>query len=198
MRSRWLALFSLVACRDDSGHCLCLDAGEPRDAPIDAACPPSFDTLSVGSAGMPVVSATGSWFLTTTAGDTFFHFSVTFERSHTPDVLEFAVREATSGQPYLTGTPNDFDPNPVPTPRTAYSYFVEDLKAASYGRVWWASNGSITLNNIGKTAGSMVDGTVSATMYREVDIMTGADLPSGCTLSLAALTFWLKQDVDAF
>jgi hypothetical protein len=43
----------------------------------------------------------------------------------------------------------------------------------------------------------VIDGNVTATSYREIDITTGVDVPGGCTTSIRGFPFWLKQETAA-
>lgn len=96
---------------------------------------------------------------------------------------------------FVTNNPVNFDPNPNNVYEAA-SYVFGDADPNSNPLVvanfYYASNGSITLTQVGEAEGSLINGSVAATMYRDVDDQ-GADIPGGCTTSLDGLTFVLSQ-----
>jgi hypothetical protein len=187
----------VVGCGGDDGGVKLPDAKVYMDAPVDTipgcSVMMSLGSVSFASSGTP---AAGNWFGMTSSGTKYFQIPGKLDMSETPDLLVFTVFEGTG---YTTGTPYNFDPNPTSTTPTAISLIFENYNftAKTFTRVMYASSGSITLNAIGKTMGSAINGTVTAANYREVNSQSGADVPGGCTSSLTGVQFWLSQNTTA-
>ena len=92
------------------------------------------------------------------------------------------------------GTPVNFDTSATAAAgTTAYAAAARinsDIdKQAAIGTFYWAASGSITVTQLGETAGSVIQGEVMTTSYHEVDQATGVAIADGCTTSLVALKF---------
>lgn len=220
MRYQLLALGSvlLAACGDD-GDVKYPDAKIWMDAPVDTAPTCSIaalPALSLGSMATPVdackdqnnADAPCNWFGALTMGGMEKYFSIaggipmniTMDTDNLPDVLVIRVFEATTGQTFKTGTPYTFETNPTATTiaGSAIAFLAEDVGSTGQAmRYYWASSGTVTLQNIDKTTGTIINGSVALTNLREVNLQTGADVPGGCTTSLMGLSFFLKQETNA-
>jgi hypothetical protein len=185
------------------------------DAAIDA--PPTCGVManlggpfSLGSMtdrvgdGTPAGDMPVDWFSVPTtgafAGRTVFGFGGRLPGSNAAiaDVLFVDVVKPTAG-PFPLNTAQNFnaDPNSV---YVAASYLFADVDLAdatgnTFAQILWANSGTVTLTSVGETTGGNNDGMITATNYREVDRMTGADAPGGCTTTLAGLNFFLRQTV---
>jgi len=211
-----ISLFT-VACSSDDQPVL-PDSKVYMDAPIDTvpACGIApLPSLALGTMAAPyqTCEAMGqpempcNWFGALTMGgmEKYFNIggglpmSLTMDTDSINDILIVRVFEATSGQAFKTGTAYNFETVPPTTiAGSAIAFIAEDVNASGQAlRYYWASGGTITIQNIDKTTGSIINGTISATNMREINLMTGADVPGGCTTSLAGLSFYLKQETTA-
>lgn len=196
-----ILLAALVGCGGGGGGNNRPDAKIFLDAPIDApaTCSVMNDLggLSLGSMAMPV---SNNWFETPMSGP-FMNRTVLSIGGRLPsstaallDVLIVDYVKPVAGN-FTTNNPVNFDPNPNSVYEAA-SYVFGDADPNSnplqVANFYYASNGSITLTQVGEAEGSPINGTVAATNYRDVDDQ-GADVPNGCTTALMGLSFNLVQ-----
>lgn len=163
-----------------------------------------FPALVLGSEQMRV---SGNWFYSPTMGGLMGRtiFSVggsVNDVGGTRDIIIFDVVKPQPGN-FPTNTAINFDPDPTAATPVAYALFFGDAvvvndQIQSIAQLYYASNGSTTLTAIGETDGQQITGTITATNFREVDQMSGADVPGGCTASLGGLNYFLTQMAGAF
>ena len=179
--------FALVACGDDGGTrpVIPVDARPPTpDSPPVQSCtiPSDLGGLGLGSAAMPV------------SGPIF---------QNIPDLggVVFVIRAALPDSG--TGL-TDLITILVPRPAAGFvpGLYMFDFNAAASWldqnfvqgqgaqKILDAINGSVTFSAISE--GNSAAGTVSATMYREVDD-NGNEVPGGCMSSLMGMQFNLVQ-----
>lgn len=196
---------TLVACGDDGGGTTLIDAAKTPDAPgIDApamvACPPA--TLGMGSIGTAAAPASGNFVRKTTTGtmNPFLGIS-SYTTMDMKNAITFVWPKPTAG--FAAGTfPWDNDPNAMNP--AALSFFEGGLDPANpmadAAHFLWTASGTLTIQSVTKTGAAgagenpndVFTGSVSATMYRELDAQ-GAVLPGGCTVMAAGITFVTKD-----
>jgi hypothetical protein len=205
MRTQLFVLLAgslLAACGGDDNGTTMPDAKVYKDAAIDS--PPAcavMGPLGMLGFGSSTMRASGDFFQMPTSGPlmgkTIFFIGAGLPGSTatSADVLAFSIVKSTTGSGFVTGTAENFSTDPTMQTATyqASVYGDYNSQTKSAAQILWASSGSITLSKIGETDGSQIDGTVSATNYRQIDQMTGADTPGGCTLALAGMSFALVQ-----
>jgi hypothetical protein len=207
MRSSLFLLLAvpLVACGDDDGTKITVpDAKVFMDAAIDAppACSvdESLGMLAVGSMQMRRM---GDWFDVATSGPdqgkTYFYTVAVAPTSTQTAIDAVLVEYVKPASGFVTGSPLNFITDPTSSAAGPVAYVFGDLnpQAETLAHFYWASNGSMTLQNIGETNGSLITGSVSQTNFRQINEMTGADVPGGCTTSMTGMTFALQQQASA-
>jgi hypothetical protein len=208
MRSSLFLLLAaplVVACGDDDGGKITLpDAKVFMDAAIDAPLACSVESsLGQIATGTNQARRMGDWFDVVTsgpdAGKTYFYV-IGVAASSTQGAIDGVLVEyvkPTSG--FATGSALNFITDPTATTPGPVAYAFGDLNPQnnSFAHFFWASNGSLTVTNIGEADGSMINGSVSQTNFRQINDMTGADIPGGCTTMLPSMTFALTQMASA-
>lgn len=118
------------------------------------------------------------------------------EQNGLGDYMIVRVVKPTAGNfPVGTAVPFNSDPNvAIPDTVLGQAFFLGDAPAqGNPAQLYWASDGSITLNAVGEAVGDLINGEVTATNFREVDLSSGADVTGGCTSSVGGLQFYYKQ-----
>jgi hypothetical protein len=192
----------LVACGgDDDGGNSTPDAKVFMDAAIDA--PPACavdDSLGQIATGTMQARRMGDWFEVPTMGPkanrtVFYVYGVVATSTQTALDLVFVeyVKPTTGG--FVTNSPLNFITETTSTTLGVTAFVLADVNPAteSVAQVYFASSGSLTLQNIGEEDGSLITGSVSQTNFREINQMTGADVAGGCTTMLPSMTFALTQ-----
>lgn len=203
-----LPLLPLVGCGGDDGPKVMVRPDAPMmvfmDAPV-ATCAVKTDlgSLSLGSTATPLSS---DWFYVPTSGPnmgkTIFSVggslpaSISGGTTTLPDLLIYEVVKPTAG--FVTNTPYNNDPDPNAAYVAAAFVFGDyDSANQTIGNFFYASNGATTLTMISEPDGSLIAGSSSATMFREVDD-AGSDIAGGCRTAVGGLAFNLTQMATPF
>jgi hypothetical protein len=172
----------LIACGgDDDGGNSTPDAKVFMDAAIDS--PPACSlamTLPGGTFGTTANRPSFNWISKSTQGVTSFRVSIPLDAGN-KNFVTYAVIK--SGASWTVNTPINFEPNPKSTTAAAAAFVAENVNTTTGmgEKYYWASSGSITLTAIAQTAGAPIDFTGTAANFRAINVMTGDDIPGGCT-----------------
>lgn len=181
----------------DTGGTGDIDAPMDSDAGTDAAhtcyLPMDIGGGAFGTQAQPIES---NWFAMPTSGPlmgrTVFSIPAQLNQQAPINVLEIDVVRPAGG--YAINTPYAFTTTPTATfVAQSMLYGNFDVNNSTFDQELFASSGSITFTQIGEAPSSNIFGTVSMTMYREIDQTTNADVPNGCTSTLTGIQFYLRQ-----
>ena len=205
------------------------------DAAIDAApvCAVQCDNSAFCGAGMgtgtfpalrignkmatPPAPSPGDWFITFSADAGPLANRKAFDIFVSPspmganplDIFSIRLLKPQTGNFPLNMAVN-FDPDPNSATPTAWSFWLGN--AAISGNMitgveqeYYASSGAITLVAMSEQDQGIIEGSTSPIQWRQIDAMTGQDVPGGCTASMGVgsmsntgFGFYLQQMATAF
>lgn len=186
-----LACLALSACGDDGGKThladAAIDSPKQMDAPAAICTIPA--TIPAGSVGTMAAPASGNFVVKSTMGSmpVFFGLRIYTTMDMKNDVSFIVPRPANGFAPGTFA----FDTTGAAMP-VALAYMGGNYTGTMAQKELDATNGSITFTSIGQTAGASIKGTVSSTIFKEVDA-NGNQVAGGCTSTVAGLSFFLTQ-----
>jgi hypothetical protein len=171
------------------------------DAPAACAVPATLMGLNFT---VPAAMAR-DWFLTPMMGPNMGRLTFSliggYPMTASPmlDAIIVEYARPTGGQ-FTTGAAVNFDTNPVGA-TTAISVVLGDCTVMnntiqSCMQEFFANSGSVTFTTIAETQGSTIAGMVASTNYRQINSMTGADVPGGCTTNLPGMMISVAQGAN--
>jgi hypothetical protein len=184
----------LIACGgDDDGGGATPDAKVFMDAAIDS--PPACALpamIAGGTAGSTQQRPSGNFISKSTQGVYSMRVSIPLDAAMKNYVTYVVIRQGTT---WNTTSAINFEPNPTSTTAMAAAFVGENVNTTTgmAEKYYWASGGSISLMAIAQTAGAPIDFTTTAANFRQIDVMTGADVPGGCTTMVGAWTAHVAQ-----
>lgn len=152
--------------------------------------------LGGGTFGMPGQPVDSNWFTTPTsgplAGRTVFTIPAQLTQDAPINVLQIDVAKPAGG--FAVNIPYAFATTPGATVvAQAMLYGNYDLAMGTFEQELYASGGSITFREISEAPFGNITGAVTMTAYREIDQVTYADVPNGCTSTMMSIEFYLRQ-----
>jgi hypothetical protein len=169
------------------------------DAPAACAVPAMLQGLNFTST-MP-----NDWFLTPTMGPNMGRLTFSliggYPMTASPMLDAIVVEYARpAGGQFTTGAAVPFDTNTTGA-STAIALVLGDCTVTnnqiqSCMQEYFASSGSVTFTTIAETQGSTIAGMVASTNYRQINSMTGADIPGGCTTNLPGMMISVVQGAN--
>jgi hypothetical protein len=116
--------------------------------------------------------------------------------------LWISVPRPTSG--FAAGT-YQLDPDPFSANPAAYAILYVFDNNDEVSQMLYATSGSVTFTSVTRVAGGILPvgqnngdtfvGSLSLTLYKEIDLDTGLQITGGCTTALEGLSFNLRQNM---
>jgi hypothetical protein len=185
----------LIACGgdDDGGGGTTPDAKVFMDAAIDS--PPACvlpATIAGNTVGSDAQRQALNWISKNTSGVTSFGIVLPLDATN-KNLLQLTVRK--QGTTWKVNTPINFDPTPTNATAEANALVAENYNMTSKtaDKYFYASSGSITFTEIAQTAGAKITFSTTPANFRQIDPMTGADVPGGCTTMVGTWTVFVQQ-----
>lgn len=194
MRKFLLVFLCLAAGCGDDGGSPAIDAAPMDMGSMDmgAACslPASIPN---GAVGMMNMRAAGD-FVRTNNGMTSFGLRIDLENAvgGAANALLITYEKPQTG--FVLNQALPFETSPTGSGPVNLVLFEKlNPQAQTFTRLLAPSNGSVTFTALGEAMGTPTTATITATNFREVNSMTGADVPGGCTSTLEGLSLFLTE-----